>query len=139
MISAPPKRVWSWLVAWERAHEWMPRVERLSAIHPDRPLGTGSLLRAQVAGAEVGAAVVRFDPPNALAIRWQHGTSAIVHIYLLDGAGRNTRLTLELARIAGVGGGGLRTPLARLLRDPRAVKRQLSGLKRLVEQPRSGE
>lgn len=91
-VDAPPERVWSTLVDWDRAPAWMAGVDVLRA---DGPVAPGTTLTFSGAGGDDRAAsLVEVDADRLLVLRSTHGGVVAEYRYELVPLVGGTRVEL---------------------------------------------
>lgn len=128
VVFRTPDEVWAVLTDWERAHEWMRGIEKVTASGPTR---AGTTLAFRGGGRVRPAELTVVDPGRCVVIRSVQGRVRADYRYELEPSRDGfTRLTLTATCTAG-GAWVLVSPLLR-----RALRRsdadQLEVLKDLV-------
>lgn len=90
-VPAAPETVWTTLVDWTRAPEWMPAV---TAARAEGAPAVGTLLRLTAGGRELTSTITALDPGRAITLSSDRSGVHADYRYALTPAGAGTTIAL---------------------------------------------
>jgi carbon monoxide dehydrogenase subunit G len=100
-LSQPPEAVFPWLLEEDKVPRWTSDLQSYSV---EGQLGEGAQVRQSLnlaGGLRVTMEIVRYDPPRGAETRFETNGVKVTSAYVLEPAGRGTRLTQTLDAKAG--------------------------------------